>query len=251
MWRAWFFLRNNLVFGSVQESIMGSAKFLDSYWESLCGIGRTRKTDENEKGKAPVVDGLCAEGRRRRIQARVVERKDRWEPPRAGWVKINSDAGFCSENGMASAGVVARDHEGSVLLTAWKVLRHCNSPDEAEAEACLYGLRLAADWIRQPTIVESDCQQLITAVRAKAEVTSHWGGVIQDIQAVSELLPSCDFVHVKRGGNVVAHLLARRALQHSECIVSRFSTPACVRTQCAIEAVGTRSSEVCNSVQVD
>jgi hypothetical protein len=47
------------------------------------------------------------------------------------------------------------------------------------------------------------------------------GGLIQDIQVVSELLPICTFMHVKPGGNLVAHLLARRALQHSECVVSR------------------------------
>jgi hypothetical protein len=40
---------------------------------------------------------------------------------------------------MASSGVIVRDHEGSVLLTAWKVLRHCSSREEAEAEACLHG----------------------------------------------------------------------------------------------------------------
>jgi hypothetical protein len=78
-------------------------------------------------------------------------------------------------------------------------------------------------------------------------VTWHWAGLIQDIQAVSELLPNCNFVHVRRGGNIVAHQLARRALQYSECIVS---APACVSTQCAIDAVGARSSEVCNSVQI-
>jgi hypothetical protein len=72
---------------------------------------------------------------------------------------------------MASAGVVARDHDGTVLLTAWKVLRNCNSREEAEAEACLHELRLAVDWLRQLTIGESDCQQLIIAARAKLEVT--------------------------------------------------------------------------------
>jgi hypothetical protein len=53
---------------------------------------------------------------------------------------------------MASAGVVARDHDGTVLLTAWKVLRNCNSREEAEAEPCLHELRLAVDWLRQLTI---------------------------------------------------------------------------------------------------
>jgi hypothetical protein len=172
MWRA-LFLRNNLVFGTGQESIMGSVKFLASYWESLCGIDRRRCADGNVKGKATVFDALCAEGSRRSIQVKENERQGRWKPPQSGWVKINSDAGFCSENGRGSAGVVARDHDGTFLLTAWKVLRNCNSLEEAEAEACLHGSRLAADWIHQPTIVESDYQQLIIVARPKPEVMSH------------------------------------------------------------------------------
>jgi ribonuclease HI len=122
-------------------------------------------------------------------------------------VKINTDAGFCSEEGRASAGVVARDHCGKVLLAAWKGLQNCNSPEEAEAEAYLYGLRLATERLWQQTIMESDCQQLVRAARAKPEVMSLWRGLIQDIQAVRALLPKCTFVHGRRGGNLVAHVL--------------------------------------------
>lgn len=75
MWRA-LFLRNNLVFGTGQESIMGSAKFLASYWESLCRIDRRRCVAGNVKGKADVFDALCAEGSRRSIHMKENERQD-------------------------------------------------------------------------------------------------------------------------------------------------------------------------------
>jgi hypothetical protein len=32
---------------------------------------------------------------------------------------------------------------------------------EADAEACLQGIRLTAEWIRQPTLVEPDCARLV------------------------------------------------------------------------------------------
>jgi hypothetical protein len=36
----------------------------------------------------------------------------------SGWVKINSDAGFFPHSGLASIGLVARNDEEKVLLTA-------------------------------------------------------------------------------------------------------------------------------------
>jgi hypothetical protein len=58
-----------------------------------------------------------------------------------GWVKLNTDAAFCEGWGCASA-------------------------EQAE-EACLEGLRLVADWVQQPTCLESDCSNLIRDVQLK------------------------------------------------------------------------------------
>jgi hypothetical protein len=73
-------------------------------------------------------------------------------------------------------GVVARDHEGSMLPTTWKFLRRCGSPEEAEVEACLEGIRLAAEWIHQLIWVESDCLHLVKAIESGKE-RSNVGGV--------------------------------------------------------------------------
>jgi hypothetical protein len=78
------------------------------------------------------------------------------------------NAGFCRDTRAASAGLVVRDHTGLVLLTAWKALRRCGSPEEAEAEACLQGIRLVEERIKQPTVMESDCQLLVKAVESRS-----------------------------------------------------------------------------------
>jgi hypothetical protein len=90
----------------------------------------------------------------------------KWAPPMSGWVKLNTDATYCWDSGRASTGSVVCDHDGNVLLTAWKVIRRCGSPEEAEAEACVQGIKLVAEWIKEPTVVESDCQTLITAMES-------------------------------------------------------------------------------------
>jgi hypothetical protein len=93
----------------------------------------------------------------------VVRTKQQWKPRPQGWTKVNTDASFCPITDEASAGIVARDDEGKVMLTAWRILRRCNSAEEAEVEAYLEGLRLAAEWIRQPTWAETDCSQHVKA----------------------------------------------------------------------------------------
>jgi ribonuclease HI len=94
-------------------------------------------------------------------------RERNWQVPR--WIKINTDAGFCLNSGAASIGIVARDDGGKVLLTAWRILNNCASAEEAEAEACLHGLRLTTEWIRKPACVESDCSNLIRDLGKKEE----------------------------------------------------------------------------------
>jgi ribonuclease HI len=71
-------------------------------------------------------------------------------------LKLNVDGSFVVQTGEAGVGVVIRDNRGEVVLTAWRVLYRCASADEAEAQACTEGLRLASQWCPGPIVVESD-----------------------------------------------------------------------------------------------
>jgi hypothetical protein len=98
--------------------------------------------------------------------------------PDEGWIKLNTDAGFCPSSGVASTGLIARDDEGSVLLTMWRSLRNYGLAKEAEVEACLQGLRLIFEWIGKPAQVESDCSNLIHDLAKEADNKSAWAGVL-------------------------------------------------------------------------
>jgi ribonuclease HI len=143
--------------------------------------------------------------------------KQMWETPPSGRVKWNTDVAFCYESGGASSGIIMRDESGSVLLTAWKIVRACASPEQAEAEALLHGLRLATEWVRQPIWVETDCLNLIRDLTKTIGTRSSMTGILADIQAVGRLLPECSFHHISREANQVAHLLAHKALEDEQC----------------------------------
>jgi ribonuclease HI len=165
-------------------------------------------------------------------------------------VKLNTDAGFCPLSGKASTGIVVRDTDGQALLTAWRSLQHCRSPEEAEAEACLEGMRLVAEWIRQPTCVESDCLSLTNALNNGAEARAGWAG-ISEIQAIGTILPECTFRHIRKDANKVAHSLAQQALSRQGGVVMRHGMPECVRRQVEVEAAeGIGPTIPCNSTIV-
>ncbi|GJN39711.1 hypothetical protein PR202_gb28846 [Eleusine coracana subsp. coracana] len=114
-------------------------------------------------------------------------------------------------------------------------MRSCYSVEEAEAEACLEGVRLTAEWVREPAIVEADCSTLIQSLVGTGQTREGWRGIRQEIQAASELLPECMFRKVSRNANRVAHALAKRAMSKGEFVVKRFGYPPCVGSLVLLE----------------
>jgi hypothetical protein len=109
---------------------------LDTYWEELCpariscaGIGRNWCTARHNstydpKGKHAVCNAL----RKNRVPTSKVP--GRWLPPPAG------------------IGVVIRNGQGQVQLTAWQYFAGGSDAEEIEALACKAGLFLAAEWCK-------------------------------------------------------------------------------------------------------
>jgi ribonuclease HI len=239
-WRAW-----HLVKGT--SSIIGSAKFLTSYKESLQLVNQKPHNLIDVKGK--ITEGTRALESKSGYNQLQSGTRVRWELPPHGWVKLNTDAGYCPRSGLASLGVVVRDAEGKVLLTAWKVLRRCDSAEEAEAEACLEGLRLLVEWIKQPSYLESDCATLVHALVGNEETRSRWAGILSEIHAVKALLPGNQLRHVRREENGVAHWIAKKALRGEECMVLRYDMPDGIRKLVEAEAAGTDNPPIpCNPV---
>jgi ribonuclease HI len=244
MWRAWY-MRNDMIFGAGRETVTGSAKFLENYDITLSSIKSSGMHESSDKGKRKMGDYLRNELGNENQISRILKEGQSWKPPEEGWVKLNTDAGFCPLSGKASTGIVVRGPSGEILLTTWRTIRSCASPEEAEAEACLQGAKLVAQWIKQPTFIEMDCQTLVKAIVAPELDRAAWAGLVEEIRTVMATLPE---VKVKREGNKVAHLLAQHALRCWECVVRHFSMPDWICQQVNVEAVGAgRNSPDCNS----
>jgi hypothetical protein len=91
-----------MIHGTGTGSIIGSANFLVSYGESLDIASRGIKASgAADKGKVVVLPRSRqgrAEPRRGKGRSMLPEK---WKPPPPGWVKLNTDAGFGPNSGMA------------------------------------------------------------------------------------------------------------------------------------------------------
>jgi len=155
------------------------------------------------------------------------DRKTKWEPPLAGWVKLNVDGSFVQQSGESGVGVIARDNEGHVIFSAWRSIFNCQDAAEAEAWACLEGLRLAAQWIHEPVIVESDCARIVQALQAE-EDRSALSFILLEAKDHARMLPQWRIAKVKRECNSVANELAQLARRNMHSAVWLGRALACV-----------------------
>jgi hypothetical protein len=171
-WHTWS-IRNKVIHEGASPFIASSVIFLTRYMQSLL-IVRQQGDYADLKGKR----ALEPAGRSS-AKVSVVHGTVRWRGPPQGTLKINVDAAFNQLSGDTSVGVVIRDWEGSLKLTAWRVISHCRDAKEAEARACLEGVRLALRWPNIPIIGLSfgGYQALLQRTRSLFYMANHRGGV--------------------------------------------------------------------------
>jgi hypothetical protein len=81
--------------------------------------------------------------------------------PPQGSLKISVDAAFNPLSGVAMVGVVIRDWQGSLELTARCIISHCRDVEETKARACLESVHMDLRWSKIPMILEFDCQTVV------------------------------------------------------------------------------------------
>ncbi|OMO54692.1 reverse transcriptase [Corchorus capsularis] len=137
----------------------------------------------------------------------------RWMPPTVGSFKLNVDAAFDKNRGVAGLGAVIRDHNGDVRSYATKQLSFVSDLFYAEIYAIKMGLQLAKEEGLQRYLVESDCLVGISAINSSS--TLFWEGacLIDEIRNLATSFESIRFRHLNRKANYCAHGLAKFAFQ--------------------------------------
>ncbi|XP_021839401.2 uncharacterized protein [Spinacia oleracea] len=130
-----------------------------------------------------------------------------WSPPPQGTVKINIDAHLYSTG--VGVGVVIRDYRGVVLVAAVKRTDAAWSPNVAEASIALYGVALAKRLGYEKVMLECDAINIVRTIDKNEEGAPPIFLFFNDIRRVKSQFSFFKCVHVRRGGNTAAHLVAR------------------------------------------
>jgi ribonuclease HI len=213
-WRTWHH-RNNVIHGDGKASIAASVLFLQSYVLLVhAGV-----PDPDRKGKLSMLPPC-------KSSQATLEAPSNWVAPDVGWVKVNTDAGWCAADATGGVGVVVRDEKGAIPFSEWKTIAGCSSAEEAEVLACLDGLRYLAAHPHQRGILETDCARVVAVLLSSDEDRSaHWC-LFQEARALLNMLLEVKVCEVSRVSNRVAHELAQ--LGKSECGVLREAVSSCV-----------------------
>ncbi|XP_023914568.1 uncharacterized protein LOC112026118 [Quercus suber] len=135
----------------------------------------------------------------------------RWAPPPAGSYKANFDVALFEESNFAETGVVFRDCMGEVIGALSQKILLPQSVEHAEALAASRAVQLATELCLFDVIFEGDSLRVITAINSAEACRAMFGHIIEEIRGHSLSLARCQFKHIRREGNSLAHALARRA----------------------------------------
>lgn len=141
---------------------------------------------------------------------------------------IGTDGAFVHQTGDAGVGAIARDANGVVIFSAWRVLFDCANAAEAEARACVEGLRLASQWVQAPIILQSDCSRVVASLTSIKEDRSEIGFLIQEAKELMAIMPQVKVQKVRREQNIISHELANLARRDVHTAVWLRQVPACI-----------------------
>ncbi|XP_074301146.1 uncharacterized protein LOC141632499 [Silene latifolia] len=188
-WALWEH-RNKVVFEAREVDPCGVVKRIRDVMEEIEGGGYVKLSSREDDG----------------VRRRESARKG-WVVPPEGYVKVNVDAGV--QDGMGvNLGMVCRDGRGLVLWGATLVLEQLWESHIAEAVAVLEGVKKARRRGHMNIVVESDCLQVVDALRKSRTGRSVFDLVLDDIISLRSSFNSVIWSFTSRLNNGVAHALA-------------------------------------------
>ncbi|CAN6583607.1 unnamed protein product [Malus baccata var. baccata] len=133
----------------------------------------------------------------------------KWQKPRFGTIKINSDAAWCKDTFRMGLGWLGRDFAGLLQAAGGTGSGFCHSAAAAEASAIRYALLACIDHGFNDIIIESDASLVIKMLKKEVLVDFSIECILGDIEMLVHKLRNVSFAFVPREGNRAAHSVAK------------------------------------------
>jgi len=143
----------------------------------------------------------------------------RWLKPATNSIKINWDAAMDGRKKIMGMGIVARDCHGEVKAAMCDIIPYIRDSTAAEAIAARRAVQFGCDMGFDSIELKGDAREIILALGNFVEADSIYGNTVLEARQRLESFHSWRISHVRREGNMAAHLLAKFAVsQPSQCV---------------------------------
>ncbi|XP_065628321.1 uncharacterized protein LOC136067029 [Quercus suber] len=139
-----------------------------------------------------------------------------WQPPPPSVYKLNFDAAVFSDLNYPRFWAIIRNQEGEVMAGLSVKGPFVHNSAKAEALACRRAVEFSNEVGFSRLVIEGDNALVINAISCSAENNSLLGHIFEDIQNLFCGLQYASINCIKKGGNMVAHSLARHARNISD-----------------------------------
>jgi ribonuclease HI len=159
----------------------------------------------------------------------------KWRAPLGDKLKINVDSAYHKETSSGGWGFIVRGSHGNVHGSGAGYLVQLTSVAHADAEACSAAVQAAAEWGMMNIELESDCQNLVRALKINEYDRALEGIINRDPRIyLRGNFNSAEVGHVPRDCNKVAHALATfGAREHNPRLIWPEDVPDFVRVYAA------------------
>ncbi|KAL8119408.1 hypothetical protein AgCh_016796 [Apium graveolens] len=151
-----------------------------------------------------------------------------WVKPQHNEVKITVDAAIFQDKGSSGFGIIARDHDGWLILARSLTTPEVLNPTLAEAIAIKEALSWTMERGWSSVTIESDCLAAIQLIRSTTPMRSRLGKVIEDCRELSRF-NNIRLSFIKRSANMPAHELAHVSHMYPDRIFDWRSVPIKVK----------------------
>ena len=135
-----------------------------------------------------------------------------WSRPPIFVFKVNFDATLFENIGSVGIGVAIRDSDGEIIAALSQRILLPFSVEMAKAMAARRALLFAQGLSLYKVMMEGDCFKVVSALNSSVSYNMMYGNVVEETRRQVCKFHFSSFSHMHRGGNKLAHALARRAV---------------------------------------
>ncbi|XP_050137999.1 uncharacterized protein LOC126614383 [Malus sylvestris] len=137
----------------------------------------------------------------------------KWQKPRYGIIKINTDTAWCKSTMRMGVGWLGRDFARLFQVAGGSGIGFCHSAAAAKALAIREALLACIDHGFDDIVIESDAKMIILMLKKEVVTDFSIECILGDIEVLAQKLRSVSFAFVPREGNRAAYSVAKYAFK--------------------------------------